>query len=113
MLLCITLFFGNLIIVKNVCGVYHDDGIYVVLGKALSEENVYRLISLPDSPVHYKYPIIYPFFLSIVWNIWPSFPENLLIMQYLNIIFGALFVSASYLFLTKYNYVDRSIAFLS
>ena len=59
-------------------GMYHDDGVYLVLAQALAEGDGYRIISLPDAPVQTKYPILFPFLLSLVWRIAPSFPDNLL-----------------------------------
>ena len=65
--LAIFLFFATLLlcyayIVPAVCGVYHDDAIYVVTAKALSQGDGYRLINLPESPSQTKYPILYPLF---------------------------------------------------
>jgi hypothetical protein len=34
----------------NIIGLFHDDGIYAVVAKALSEGNGYRIISLPGEP---------------------------------------------------------------
>ena len=59
-------------------GTFHDDGIYVVTARALAEGQGYRIISLPDSPTQTKYPILFPWLLSLVWRVAPSFPENLL-----------------------------------
>ena len=42
--------------VPGVCGVYHDDGVYISTAKALTQANGYRLINLPDSPPETKYP---------------------------------------------------------
>jgi hypothetical protein len=59
-------------------GTYHDDGIYLVTARALAEGQGYRIISLPDAPTQTKYPILFPFLLSLVWRAVPSFPDNLL-----------------------------------
>ena len=74
--------------VLGVCGVYHDDAIYVITGKALAQGYGYRLINLPGSPFQTKYPILYPALLSVIWKIWPAFPENLLAMQWLSLLAG-------------------------
>jgi hypothetical protein len=62
-------------------GIFHDDGIYVVTARALAEGQGYRIISLPDSPPQTKYPILFPWLLSLVWRLAPSFPDNLLFLR--------------------------------
>ena len=58
-------------------GTFHDDGIYVVTARALAEGRGYRILSLPDAPPQTKYPILFPWLLSLVWRVAPPFPENL------------------------------------
>jgi len=67
-------------------GLEHDDGIYLILGKALSEGNGLRLINLPSSPHQAKYPPVYPFFISLIWN-WVQFPQNIVWMKLINVAF--------------------------
>jgi hypothetical protein len=57
-------------------GVFFDDGIYVQLAKSLAEGTGYRSMHLPDAPVAVHYPPVYPFLLSLLWRLWPSFPAN-------------------------------------
>ena len=49
-------------------GSYHDDGVYLVTARALAEGEGYRIISLPDEPVQTKYPVLFPFLLSLIWR---------------------------------------------
>jgi hypothetical protein len=58
-------------------GTFHDDGLYVVTAKALAEGHGYRIISLPGEPPQTKYPILFPWLVSLVWHLNPSFPANL------------------------------------
>ena len=62
-------------------GIYHDDGIYLVTAKALSEGKGYRIISLPGEMLQTKYPILFPAVLSVAWKISPGFPENALFLK--------------------------------
>ena len=62
-------------------GIFHDDGIYVVTARALAEGEGYRIISLPESPPQTKYPILFPWLLSLVWRLAPSFPDNLPLLR--------------------------------
>jgi hypothetical protein len=58
-------------------GTFHDDGIYLVTAKALAEDQGYRIISVPGEPPQTKYPILFPWLVSLVWRLYPSFPVNL------------------------------------
>jgi hypothetical protein len=62
-------------------GVFYDDGIYVVLAKALAQGQGYRYLHLPGAPSAVHYPILYPAALSFLWRIWPSFPANVALFQ--------------------------------
>lgn len=58
-------------------GVFHDDGIYLATAKALAEGEGYRVLSIPGAPPQTKYPVLFPWLLSLVWRWQPSFPANL------------------------------------
>ena len=70
-----------------VVGSWLDDGIYLATAKALADGVGYRHIELPGEPYQTKYPILYPFVISLVWRIFPDFPDNVRIMQVLNVVF--------------------------
>ena len=57
-------------------GAYHDDGVYLVTGKAFAEGKGYRIESLPDERWQAKYPPAFPLALAAVWRIFPRFPQN-------------------------------------
>jgi hypothetical protein len=81
LLVAVVLGVGSWWSVGGVCGVYHDDAIYVITAKALADGEGYRLINLPDQPYQTKYPILVPSVLALVWLLWPTFPDNLVAMQ--------------------------------
>lgn len=101
---------GSFQMIPDVCGVYHDDAIYISTAKALSEGQGYRLINLPNSPLQTKYPIFYPALLAITWKFWPSFPDNLLAMKWLTLLIGAATVGLAYLYMVNCNYFSRKVA---
>jgi len=77
---------------KQALGLFHDDGIYVVVAKSLSQGDGYRIISLPTAPPQTKYPFLYSYLLSWVWSLDRSFPENIFVLKSFNIaIFAAIF----------------------
>ncbi len=94
----------------GVCGSFHDDAIYVSTASALANGQGYRLIDVPGAPLQTKYPIVYPAVLSIVWYVWPGFPENLVAMQALTLLFGAATVALGYLYVVRFAYFSRTIA---
>jgi hypothetical protein len=116
--LSLSLFFTSIIlgynyIVPGVCGFIHDDAIYVITAKAISEGDGYRLINLPDSPRQTKYPILYPLFLAAIWKCWPQFPQNLFLMKLATSLIGSLALGFCYLYLVRFNHCSRYIAFFS
>jgi len=87
---------------RNYFGMYHDDAIYLVTAKALSEGHGYRIISLPGEPAETKYPIGFPLILSLIWATWPHFPENLPAFEIVQALFalGAAAAACGYLVAT-------------
>ena len=65
-------------------GVFQDDGIYVILGKALASGEGYRYIHLPGAPYATHYPPGYPLFLALLWKISPQFPQNIALFTFAN-----------------------------
>ncbi|MEW6252053.1 MAG: hypothetical protein AB1716_15545, partial [Planctomycetota bacterium] len=66
-------------------GTYVDDAIYLATGKAIAEGRGYRHIELPHEPYQTKYPILYPALVALVWRTWPDFPQNIVLVQWVNI----------------------------
>jgi hypothetical protein len=48
-------------------GALNDDGVYVVLGKAIAQGEGYRSIHLVGAPIHVRYPPGFPLLLAIPW----------------------------------------------
>ena len=82
-------------------GTFHDDGIYLVTAKALAEGRGYRIISIPSEPPQTKYPILLPWVLSLVWRIYPSFPDNLVWLRFVPLIAMLTWLCLSWLLLRR------------
>jgi hypothetical protein len=95
-------------VIPGVCGVYHDDAIYVLSAKAMAAGQGYRLISLPGAPLQTKYPVLYPAVLSLIWKASPRFPENGLLLQSVSMLFGAAAVALAYLYMVRFEYISRA-----
>jgi len=65
-------------------GVFYDDGIYTALARSLAEGHGYRLLYLPGAPAAVHYPPLYPAFLAVLWRLWPSFPDNVVLFRAAN-----------------------------
>ena len=88
-------------------GTAHDDSIYVTTAKALATGQGYRIVSLPYEPAQTKYPPFHPFLLSLIWRIYPQFPQNLIPMMMLTIAATVGFLGVSYRYLVKQGYASR------
>src|SRR4030095_108503 len=83
-------------------GLYHDDAVYMVLGKALSVGQGFNLISIPGAIPETKYPIGFPLLLASMWKLFPNFPDNLLAIATVQsiIALSAMFAVTTYLYKT-------------
>ena len=82
----------------------HDDSIYVTTAKALANGQGYRIISLPYEPAETKYPPFFPFLLSLIWRLYPHFPENLTWMILLSTTATVTFLLMTYRYLVGQRY---------
>jgi hypothetical protein len=65
-------------------GVFQDDAIYVVLAKALASGEGFRMINMPGAPHGTHFPPGYPLVLAVLWKLFPSFPDNIVVFKFLN-----------------------------
>lgn len=67
-------------------GIWHDDGVYVLLGRSLAQGDGLRYVGVPGAPLAPKFPPLYPLFLAVAWTLAPRFPENAGIIGGLNLL---------------------------
>jgi hypothetical protein len=79
-------------------GVFYDDGIYLILGKALATGEGYRYLNLPGHPAGTHYPPGYPALLAILWLVGPAFPENVALFKFANAVLLSLAAVGFYAF---------------
>jgi len=97
---------------KEALGLFHDDGIYAVVAKSLSEGSGYRIISLPTAPDQTKYPFLYSFVLSWLWSLDAKFPDNIGLLKAANAGFLAAVFVLSYLFYRRHVAGEESESLL-
>ena len=93
-------------------GLFHDDGIYAVVAKSLSDGTGYRIISLPTAPDQTKYPFVYSYVLSWLWRLYPMFPDNIGLLKAANAVFLSAIFVFSYLFYRRRVKGEESEALL-
>lgn len=93
-------------------GLTEDDGIYLSSAKALAEGKGYILPYLPGNPSATKYPILYPWMLSLVWRWNPSFPANLPLAISVSVAFGIAFLVAVFAFFSGLGGFSRKEALI-
>lgn len=79
-------------------GVWHDDGVYMLVGKALSGGHGFVYDGVSGSPPAAKFPPGYPLFLSVLWSLLGEIGRVTFAATILNLVFlgaaGALFAKA-------------------
>jgi len=75
---------------------FYDEGVYLIIAKALASGLGYVRDSLPDSPRETLYPPLFPLVLGMIWRLFPNFPDNLVVMRMLMLVAGVLFLVLSY-----------------
>ncbi len=75
----------------RVFGMLLDDAWYLLLAKSLATGQGYTLINSPSPGIVPIYPPAFPFLLSLLYRLWPQFPENLSLLKLLSVVsmFGA------------------------
>jgi hypothetical protein len=70
-------------------GVWHDDGVYVITGRALAHGRGLHYVGVPGSPPAVKFPPGYPLFLAGLWVILGSLGPVTLAAELLNLVLMA------------------------
>jgi hypothetical protein len=79
-----------------ILGLFHDDGVYVVVAKSLASGTGHRMISLPAANLQTKYPPVYSYILSVIWRIDPRFPDNVRVLKSVNAVCLFVIIVLSY-----------------
>lgn len=70
-------------------GVFWDDGVYLITARALANGEGYRFLHLPGAPPAVHYPPGWPAILAVAWKLFPTFPGNLGVFAFINVILAA------------------------
>ncbi|HEX6769869.1 MAG TPA: hypothetical protein VF208_11000 [Candidatus Binatia bacterium] len=94
----------------RILGLFHDDGIYAVVAKAVADGEGYRIISLPGEPSQTKYPFLYSSLLSLIWRVSPPFPGNIVFLKLLNVVILLAVFLVSYVYYRRSSDSDKTLA---
>lgn len=70
-------------------GVWHDDGVYMLIGQSLGQGEGLRYMGVPGSPPAVKFPPLYPGLLGILWFLLGSVGPVTLAAELLNLVLVA------------------------
>lgn len=84
-------------------GIWHDDGVYVLLGRAMARGEGLRYVGVVGAPPAPKFPPLYPLLLAPIWRFFPAFPQNALFLSGMNLL---ILVGAASVFLL---YLERPL----
>lgn len=65
-------------------GVFVDDGIYLLIAKAIAAGEGFRYTFLPGIPAAIHYPPVFPLLLAALLKISPTFPDNVAVLKFVN-----------------------------
>src|SRR5206468_5588963 len=65
-------------------GIFHDDGVYLVLAKAIAGGSGYRYLHIPGAPFATHYPPVYPLFLALLLKVAGPFPQSMTLLLLAN-----------------------------
>ena len=71
-------------ITSHLIGVFFDDAIYALVGKAIAEGQGFVYPQLPGTPPAIHYPPAFPLLLAFVWKIAPPFPDSTMWFKVVN-----------------------------
>ena len=70
----------------RVVGLFVDDAWYTLLAKSLATGQGYQLINSPSAGILPVYPPVFSFLVSLAYRIWPSFPNNVMLLKSVSIL---------------------------
>ena len=94
-------------------GVAFDDGMYVILAKAIATGHGYRWLNVPGTPPATHFPPGYPAFLALLWQAFPKFPGNVLAFKAANAVLLAIAGGATVVFARRrFNFSPLAAALI-
>lgn len=91
-------------------GLVNDDGWYVLLAKAVAAGQGYTLTNAPLSGVTPLYPPGFAWLLSLVFRLWPAFPQNVWALKAVSVAAMIGVGCAAYVYLVRERKTSRATA---
>jgi hypothetical protein len=94
----------------RIVGLMGDDGWYVLLAKAMSAGDGYRLISAAATPILPMYPPGFPAALAVVFRLYPQFPDNVWLLKGVSFAAMAILSVLTFRYLVHVRAMRRDLA---
>jgi hypothetical protein len=94
-------------------GQLHDDTIYLATAEAIASQGRPVLPSLPGEPNQTKYPLLYPYLLSLVWTVSPEFPANLTLASGISTALAIAILISAFVYLRRWEGISPAAALLA
>jgi hypothetical protein len=91
-------------------GIAQDDGLYVILAKALATGQGFRFINLPGAPAGVHFPPGYPLLLASLWRLSPSFPANVVLFAVANVVLLGVAAGGAYVLARRFGLLPAAAA---
>lgn len=110
-IICVVLFVAVYWLrLDKVFGMMLDDAWYLVLAKSLATGQGYTLVNSPTPGIMPIYPPAFPFLLSLLYRLFPQFPENLWLLKSLSVVAMLVAGWAIYSYLTRERRLSPMLA---
>ena len=76
----------------------HDESAYIVLARSIATGQGFRALNSPGNPPWTLYPFGYPLMLAPVMYLFPDFPENVIPLKLVSVLFGVATILVVYQF---------------
>lgn len=97
----------------RILGLFVDDAWYALLAKSLATGQGYQLINSPSTGILPVYPPAYPFLVSLAYRLWPSFPDNVVLLKSVSVVAMLVVGWASYKHFTRDRQWPHLVSLLS
>lgn len=91
-------------------GLFHDDGVYLLLGRSLAHGDGLRYQGVPGAPGAPKFPPVYPLVSALVWLVAGDPFRAARVLSLLNVVFTALAALAVSVFAERSLRLPRTLA---
>lgn len=99
----------GLLIRPHIAGFLYDDGAYLLAAKGLATGLGYVQMAEPGNPAMVKYPPLFSLLLAGVWRMTPNFPQNLIWLKVIPVMFSLGFLGLWAVYCRKFLHIGGGL----